>query len=99
MARAILLFLAKRLGLARVSTFETRPATSVQKMLNNEIISVFNNKNKNKRCIAMVDKYPTLKASKLFKSRNFVKIDKLKQCSTCKVDTQILSERKSIKVL
>jgi hypothetical protein len=33
MARAILLFLAKRLGLARVSKFETRPATS-QNQLN-----------------------------------------------------------------
>jgi hypothetical protein len=29
MARAILLFLAKRLGLARVLKFETRPATNV----------------------------------------------------------------------
>jgi hypothetical protein len=28
MARAIILFLAKRLGLARVSKFETRPATA-----------------------------------------------------------------------
>jgi hypothetical protein len=29
MARAIVLFLAKRLGLARVSKFETRPATNL----------------------------------------------------------------------
>jgi hypothetical protein len=36
MARAILLFLAKRLGLARVSKFETRPATT-----GNEVFASF----------------------------------------------------------